>query len=315
MAPQNKPNPLKTMNFFLAKKKRIYYPMHRKELVEIVRISKYTLLVFLFSLIPFQTTLLAGTKQEAAENYRLKAYEAQQKGNLDEALSLYVKATSLGLQDASIYNEIGIIYEQMGLSKQAEEYYLKALKEDRGFLPAYTNLGYLYKGLKKYKKAAEYFKQRADWGNPDDSWTTQAKTELKELAKYVPDLQEYLLRKEVEALNRTLETQIQKEFAHKIIVAKKLFEKGREFERHKQFRRAIESYRRALSYTPDNPEIIKAKKEAELKWMRQKVDKGVELAKRYLDMGDTFSAKIEFRKILSIIPDEPFQIPESLPER
>ena len=101
--------PRKTKKIFLAKMRFVYYPKYRKEF-KITR-SCSTLLIFSLLIFAIQSNVLAdpaflktshleeagsGTKEKSAQDLRLKGYEAQEKGNYQEALSYYVKASSLG---------------------------------------------------------------------------------------------------------------------------------------------------------------------------------------------------------------------------
>ena len=73
-----------------------------------------------------------------------------------EALDMFEKYNSFG-EEAEVFNNIGIIYEELNDNDKAIEYYEKAIKIDDKYALAYNNLGALYMSLKNYKKAAELF--------------------------------------------------------------------------------------------------------------------------------------------------------------
>jgi tetratricopeptide (TPR) repeat protein len=116
-----------------------------------------------------------------ARDYRSEGLEQQRIGNIDGALSFYVKATQLDPDFAAPYNDIGIIYEARGLTKQAEDSYLKCLKVDPAYLSAYTNLALLYEGQRDLDKAASYWEKRARLGSSGDPWTQKAQQRLKDI--------------------------------------------------------------------------------------------------------------------------------------
>src|SRR3989338_9111911 len=103
-----------------------------------------TALLLFISCITFHTYVFADIQEQAAEEYRVLGYAEQQKGNLSEALSYYTKAIELGLNNAVVLNDMGVLYEDINLNARAQEYYLKAIQSDRHYLPPYFNLAYLY---------------------------------------------------------------------------------------------------------------------------------------------------------------------------
>ena len=68
----------------------------------------------------------------------------RKKGNLYDALSYYTKAIELGLESPVVYNDMGVLYEQVNLRTKAEQFYLKAMALDDKYLPTYSNLAYYY---------------------------------------------------------------------------------------------------------------------------------------------------------------------------
>ncbi|WP_431167350.1 tetratricopeptide repeat-containing sensor histidine kinase [Tenacibaculum halocynthiae] len=65
----------------------------------------------------------------------------------------------------SVYNNLGVVSDELNQKKEAISYYNKALevnkltKQDRGYLYIINNLGFLYQKRKQHNKAIEYFKK------------------------------------------------------------------------------------------------------------------------------------------------------------
>src|SRR5262245_39278494 len=125
---------------------------------------RLVLLLFI-SCCAFHSHALADEKKITAEEYRDLGFVEQQKGNLPQALTYYIKATELGLDNAAVMNDIGIIYEKADFISKAEVYYLKSVHTDEAYLPALMNLAYLYQGQGKNELAFEYFQKRFEKGD------------------------------------------------------------------------------------------------------------------------------------------------------
>lgn len=304
--------PSEAMSYFigefkilLAKMKMLYYPKYQKE-PKINRICS-TLLIFSFLFFTFHPSVFAekDIKEKTAQELRLKGYDAQQKGDLKEALSYYVKASSMGLADPSIFNDMGVIYEQLGMQDKAEECYLQALDVDSHYLPTYTNLAYFYEKQGKTKEAIEYLKKRIEWGDSKDPWTAKAKQGLAELGKKDPSVRKWLTQFEAAELSRELTRKSQEEFYNRVVDAEQYYQSGKKLAKEKKYENAIEEYDRALFLTPKNPKIVDARNEARIAYAQKKVKEHADLAVKMLESGDTFSAKLEIRRMLANIPDEP----------
>ena len=284
----------------------MYYLKHCKEF-QIFKSASHTLLFFFLFSITFQPNVFAGVKEKSAEEYRLQGYESQQKGKLEEALTFYAKAASLSPANDSvpIYNDMGVIYEQLGLLDEAAENYQNALDLNDHYLPACTNLAYLYKKEGDLERAAQYFQQRVEWGEPTDPWTKKAKDELSEIGKQIPRVKKWLMRHETMEMTEEVTRNAQKEFSDSLARANSYYENGEAFAKKKRYDQALEEYTKALSLAPNNPKIIRARDEARLKFIQERAREHADSAIKLLDLGDTVSAKIEFRKILTLIPDEP----------
>ena len=281
----------------------MYYatPKNRTELANRVIPS---VLTFVISFITFQSSVYANTKEKIAEDYRIKGYAEQQKGNFDNALTYYTKALSLGPDNAVVYNDIGIIYDHLGILQRAEENYLKAIKVDPQYLPPYLNLAYLYRQQGDTQKAIKYFYERVKRAGPDDPWAEKAKLELNNLD---PSIKEKMLDEQAQALAKELISKAHDDFYLEISRSAEHFARGQEFIQEKRYTEASEEFDRALSITPNNPKIIKAKEEVVYLESINEIRKKADYAIKILDAGDLSAAKEEFRKILSLIPDMPNQ--------
>ena len=112
-----------------------------------------------------------------------KGYAAWQAGNLTEAMVDYEKALMLKPDHTDALNALGVLYEEVGLPKNAEEKYLTVISIDRKYLPAYFNLGILYWNQGNMKKASYYFQKRVEWGRLRDPWTIKARKALENIQK------------------------------------------------------------------------------------------------------------------------------------
>lgn len=259
------------------------------------------------SLITFQSFVFAATKQETAEEYRVKAYEEHQKGNLGEALSYYSKAISLGLENPTVLNDLGVLYEQMGLPARAESYYLQAVKIDKGYLPAYTNLGYLYLSTGNPASALKYFKIRFEQAESDDPWKEKI---TEEILKLEPEFRQVLIQDEANALHKEIVAKNRQDFYDKVLSAQAHYKKGLTLFKEKKYTQAIDAYDQALSLMPQNPKILKARDKARLELAKKRFQGHSDQVLKMLDAGDTYSAKKEAQKMLTTIPEKPILVSE-----
>jgi len=116
-----------------------------------------------------------------AENYRIKGYEAQQRGDIDTAIEWYQKAVSLSPDYASPHNDLGILFETKGWLDRAEAEYQKALSINAEYKEVHTNLALLYERKGELEKAAFHWMRRYKLGKPNDPWTQEAKSRLEKL--------------------------------------------------------------------------------------------------------------------------------------
>lgn len=146
----------------------------------------FTSVIILFiSLIPFLSIntsyIYAATLDEEAASYRQKGYEAQEKGDIDTAITWYQKAVGLDPSYAAPHNDLGILFEAKGWLDRAEAEYQKAIAIDPGYEKAHTNLALLYERKGELEKAAFHWMRRYRLGKPDDPWTYEARRRLERL--------------------------------------------------------------------------------------------------------------------------------------
>ena len=135
-------------------------------------------LAYLFVVIPNTSVFAAGTLREQAVSYRQQGYEAQQRGDLANALSLYQKAAALDPAYPTPLNDMGILLEREGRLQEAEQAYQQALAANPGYVEAYGNLAMLYERLGDKEKAIYYWMKRYELGQPSEAGTARAEERL-----------------------------------------------------------------------------------------------------------------------------------------
>lgn len=270
---------------------------------------KLSALLLIISVFTFLPKAEAKSKLNIAENYLEKGYEAQDRGKLGEALTYFRKAAELGLEDAQFYNDLGILFEQVGDHLRAERAYLSAIGLDQTFLPAYSNLAYLYLDLDNSSQAEKYFKLRYEFGPPDDPWTEQAKEELLKLRPsykhWIAAMKADKLNYETEVYKARKEEREKEAFESRIRQADEHFKAGEQLSKLGQYNEAKKEYRKALRLTPNNPKVLNAITRVKLEEAKQNIRTRTETAILNLESGDQSSAEEEIRKILSTISNEP----------
>ena len=281
----------------------MYYPIINIRVTKTHR--KRIAFLFLFvSLITFQTKSNAEMLELTAKQYRLEGYESQRRGDYNKALIDYAKAIELGFKDASIFNDIGVVYEQLGVYDRAEMFYLKAIRIDENYLPPLTNLAYFYKAGGKADKAIEYFSKRYQKAPEGDPWRERAKEELFELD---PRYKQRIIKREAEELNKKLVDEAHKRFYLKVMRAEKHCEMAKELLDQKKFDDALVELDRALVFTPDNPLIEELREVVLYEERIEDIKRRADSAIKKLDEGNLESAKEEFQYILATIPEEASQ--------
>lgn len=262
------------------------------------RVSITAILIAL-SVIFIQTPTSADTKREIAESYRqqgLKAYKAKKHF---EALEYYNKALELKIESPELYNDTGVLYEEIGSTGKAEAFYLQAISLDKGYLAAYTNLGYLYLDSGQEDLAVEYFKMRYELADPYDSWAEKAKEEILALR---PSYSRWFQSMDAKRLESQIEEKNRAQFEDNIKRSKEYLERARQYVQEERYREAIHEFDKSLMLVPTNPNVIEQRKEAVLELAEQRVREGTAAAIRRLNSGDPESAKIEIQRMLSTIP-------------
>lgn len=268
--------------------------------------ARYTGALLLFiSCFTFQTNVSADLKANTAEEYRVLGYEEQKKGNINEALSYYTKAANLGINNAVLFNDMGVLYEEIDFISRAEHYYKMAIQNDAQFLPPYINLGYLYQRIGRSDEAATFFKMRYEMGDPEDPWAQKAKNEL---IKLKPEYLSWIQSLEAESLNDKLVQLRQEEFVQKVEKSQEHYYRGEKLFDEGALDDAMAEYNKALQYAPGDQRVIEARKKIILEQAKAKVREQAEQAIQRLETGDTVSARHDIQKILTSIPEEPILI-------
>ena len=139
----------------------------------------YTALIGLACLLLIPTSIAsASSLREQAVAYRIQGYEAQERGEKAEALSLYQKAVALDPSYPAPSNDLGIIREEQGDLKEAEKMYRQALDRNPDYFEAHANLAMLYERMGDKEKAIYHWLKRYQLGDEDDPWTLRAEERL-----------------------------------------------------------------------------------------------------------------------------------------
>ena len=242
--------------------------------------------------------------RKRAIEYRQMGYEAQGRGDLEQALYFYKMAIGLDPDYATVYNDLGIIYESQGFIGPAEEYYLKAIASDEDYLPAYTNLAYLYEKKGDLLKAAEYWAKRILQGAPGEYWTEKARESLQDLS----NLSEQVRRKYKNLLKKPSEDKHKITTQGAVVKQKETAETDSSFELGKtlfsqgDYTAARMAFEHSLSVNPDNPAAQQYYQEAKAKETDQQIDQRAETGLRLQEAGYAGAAEEEFKKLLTLFP-------------
>ncbi|MDO8580376.1 MAG: tetratricopeptide repeat protein [Candidatus Omnitrophota bacterium] len=268
-----------------------------------IRTSRiFSTLLFAISVVTFQSSVFADGKEDSLEQYRALGYEEQHKGNFNEALNYYIKAKDLGLNNPIVFNDMGVLYEQIGLPDKAKQHYLEAIKLDSKYLPPYLNLAYFYLHKGDQQRAAQYFQSRYELGDKDDPWAQKAKQELLKLR---PRYEEELVAQKAQELSQEVVAQVQKEFSDQVNRSKEHYKIGQSYYKKRKYQQAINEYNKALVLTPKNSTVMKARQGAILELTKQKLKNHSDEAIKLLSAGKPNAAKNEIQKMLTAIPNKP----------
>ncbi|MDP2939316.1 MAG: hypothetical protein Q8O13_04445 [Candidatus Omnitrophota bacterium] len=244
--------------------------------------------------------------KDQAKDYREKGYNLQLVGDTDSALAFYQKAISLDPSFVAVYNDLGIVSEMHADIERSEYYYLKAIELDHSYLAAYSNLAYLYEKKGDFLKAALFLKRRIEKGFPADLWTKKAKDNLRRLSLLSKEVKDMLIQEEVATFESEFSQQLYtrkiNDFGLNVIQAKEHFEKGFALLKQNEFSLALEEFKKAKRFTPDDKRINLAINNAAQALIDTKVNAYVNEGLKYYRAGDAVSARNEFKKLLAIIP-------------
>jgi len=263
-----------------------------------------------FCAVAFSSTNTS-TFKEQSRIYRQQGLEVQKDGDLEGAANLYQKAIQLDPTNIIPYNDLGVVYDLMGMPDLAEQAYLQALKMNPRYLNVYSNLAMLYEARKDFSQAAYYWNRRAMLGDPKDPWTQNAKKRLDALTFMVPELKQKFMEQEsinlmqqVEQQKKVKKEQDLKSAIQHLDLANKAFKSG-------DYKKTIEEAQLSLSFNPKTEEaralVEKAQQKfAEIEKARIKKENGQKIAKyyesgmRYYQQDNLQAAKQEFDKIAEL---------------
>ena len=125
--------------------------------------------------------VFAATLREEAVSYRTQGYEAQQRGDLAQAMSYYQKAEALDPAYPTPHNDAGVLLETQNRFEEAERSYQQAITLQPNYLEAHANLAILYERMGQQEKAIGHWMKRYELGDPSDPWTGRAEERLRAL--------------------------------------------------------------------------------------------------------------------------------------
>lgn len=126
--------------------------------------------------------------QEGA-SYRAEGRQLQDAGDLQRALAVYRMAVAVYPTYAEVYNDMGVVFETLGKSAEAEEFYKRALRFKPELAGAHSNLALLYEKQGKVKEAAGHWaaRIRTHGGSSNDPWILKAKEKLTQYKFPIPE--------------------------------------------------------------------------------------------------------------------------------
>jgi tetratricopeptide (TPR) repeat protein len=208
---------------------------------------------FLFSVLSRQQ-VFAQSDESVARESRQRALMCQNNGEFKKALFYYERALALQPGMAALYNDIGLMNEYLGHTKEAEENYLKAISLDYNYLPAYANAGAFYSKLGQYSLAARYLRERVARGRTDDQWTRKAQAELMNVYRQAPGLNAEHLRQEADEFSaEILEARLklkQSAERNKTMDFEAAYKKGVDAFKARRFNDAVEALETAVALNP-----------------------------------------------------------------
>ena len=257
-----------------------------------------------------------------AVEYRNEGYRLQEQGDLDQAIVYYRKAARVDRKYPAPHNDLGIIYEQKGLLKSAEKSYLKAIDADKRYKGAYSNLAALYESKGELQKSIYYWKKRLGLEKGQAStWSKKAQHKIEALRRRLevhdqlddelPRREFYESKKKKGKFKGWKKGQDLKDVEEGL--ADRYYEKEREYYHRKQYKKAVDAFRVAKSYRPNDRKvsqfIVKAQRmdnaisdQGELGQDEYKgivADEDLLLARDHFRMGLDYFAKQDFQRAYS----------------
>lgn len=199
--------------------------------------------------------------QKQARDYRQEGLRLQKDGDYEGALNLLQKSIEIDPGYASAQNDIGIIYESLGFTEQAEASYLEAAKLSPELPGPYSNLALFYESQDRQKEAIDYWAKRAKTGVDDDPWKKRAQDRFFELIALHPEIQEQYIAEESRLL---IDAVAEEKRAKKIEEEKQSQEfylSSRKHYKNADYQKAIEDLDRSLSLDSANADKLKFKEE------------------------------------------------------
>lgn len=259
-----------------------------------------------------QPFLWAADMSKQAVEYRLKGYQAQKSGDIENAVKYYQKAVALNPNYAIAYNDLGVVYEGKGWLDKAEWAYLKALQIDPNYVDVYSNLALLHERKNEIDKAIFYWKKRIQFGDPNNLWTQKA---WQKLAKYAPEeiekleaekrkLEEKKRKEEAKRLAEMMAKEEEKKKKQNALLAKKYYRRANSLFKKGAYDKALSQTTEALKLTPDNQEVINLEKKIKIKIDEERIAAHFTQGMKYYQSGDYLNAGEEFKKMLELLPRE-----------
>ena len=140
--------------------------------------------------------------KEQATLYRNEGLKLQERQDFNGAMGSYQKAILLDPSFVEAYNDLGIIYEAMGWTEEAQNVYLKAIEINPNYPSSYSNLALLYESQKDYTHAILYWIKRAVLGDSSDPWAEAARKRLEDIARIQPEAYSQIGNQYRESLQR-----------------------------------------------------------------------------------------------------------------
>ena len=223
--------------------------------------------------------------KEQAKVYREEGYKLQSQGNLEGALSFYLKAIQIDPSFKEAYNDLGIVYEGLGDLDRAEAMYLKALEIDPHYSAPYANLGFLYE--------------------KGDYWRGKARQHLLKLGAF-EEIRREELEKKAAQLSQEVISEREQERLRKLEEAKLHFDLGFKALTKHSYQEAEKEFGKVLKLNPPDKDLISKAEEyhktAKEEALKENIEDRLENSLNYLKEGDYLSLIQELRKAINSVP-------------